>query len=153
MRPSFADLIIWFPTPPEKLSFFSSPCKGDRFAPKLVQSSPLFKGSTCGAGVGLKAKRIKNFFDKRNATQLLFIFHCSLLIKQTKKSAPCGAPFLFIVCPIKNRPNRTVEFQGWRFGHCGYIRNAVWLGCCRQTQGRTRNRWGKELVTKRLVRR
>jgi len=48
--------INWFPTP----SLRSSPCKGDRFAPlliqfapKLVQSSPLFKGSTCGAGVGL----------------------------------------------------------------------------------------------------
>ncbi len=40
--------------PSEKLSFFSSPCKGDRFVLLLVQPSPLFKGSTCGAGVGLE---------------------------------------------------------------------------------------------------
>ncbi len=42
-------LFIGFPTPPLR----SSPCKGDRFAPKLVQSSPLFKGSTCASRGGV----------------------------------------------------------------------------------------------------
>jgi len=53
-----------FLTPPEKLPFFSSPCKGDRNTPNLVQSSPLFKGSTCEAGEGLEP--IKNFELRMN---------------------------------------------------------------------------------------
>ncbi len=49
------DLIIWlvgFLTPPEKLPFFSSPCKGDRFAP--IKNFEF---------------RIKIFFDKREQSQ------------------------------------------------------------------------------------
>ena len=51
LKRKIRQFVNWFLTPPLR----SSPCKGDRNAHNLVQSSPLFKGSTCGAGEGFGA--------------------------------------------------------------------------------------------------
>ena len=92
----FADLVICGVgslTPPKNCRFSRPLCKGDRNAPDLEQSSPLFKGSTCRmAGVGLEnnsiIQQLNDFFREKWKRWRWAVNSCSLMMREFSAAYP-----------------------------------------------------------------